>query len=219
MSDRLIDLEKKINMIRDSLEGAIQSLETRVRMLMKTLHSAEVEPVETHGFVWAMRQLRNGLPVKCLADGVIYVRCNGDDRWYTCQTHIEFSSKVVNSSWTLAPGYEPSKPYNPLLSTGSFDWAMWQLKDGKRVRRRDWPVGQHWKLNDTMPFCLNYDIDADDWEIFYESHDIHWAVQQLQNDKIVKRRCWKTFRLYPHDAIRLEVEDITADDWELAEDD
>ena len=217
MSDRLIDLEKKINMIRDSLEGAIKSLETRVRMLTETLGIAKAEPAETYNFVWAMCQVRHGLHVKCLANGAVYGRCTSDDN--TCKTHIEFASKIVNSAWTLAPGWDRREKYVPVLCPGSFDWAMQQLVDGEGVRRHGWFKDKYWQLDGSVAFLLNHDIDACDWEIYYEPHNIEWAAQQLKNGKIVKRRCWKTYRLDPSRNRYLEIDDITADDWELAEED
>ena len=218
MSDRLIDLEKKINKDRDSLEEAIGSLDSRLGTIEEVLRIAKVEPAETYNFVWAMCQVRHGLHVKCLANGAPYARYDSESDRSPCKTGIEFASKFVNSAWTLAPGYEQSETYAPSRQIGSFDWAMQQLEDGKCIRRRDWIGGLYWKLGTPRRFWLNSDIDADDWEVFYEPHDIKWAAEQLQDDKIVKRRCWKTFRLYPHGCIHLEVDDIVADDWEIAED-
>ena len=206
---------------KKELFGKLDQIEAALHSIRHVLEENNKQPAPAlHDFVWAMYQIRHGLAVRCLADDSLYAAVSSgrpDVRF-----GIQFGRYVVDSPWTLDPACMPCAVMPEKLKEGTFEWAMQQLKNGKEVVRRDWyndgfPI--RWKLGDFNTFVLNDDIYANDWEVYHEPHDIKWAAQQLQNDKIVKRRGWGIYMLYPHSNINIDVEDIVADDWELAEED
>lgn len=94
------------------------------------------------------------------------------------------------------------------LTEGTFEWAMQQMRQGRRVKRKDHCFEMHingingrllavatGRAISTVGIDLEH-VGATDWEIVpepkpeLEGHDFAWAIKQIKNGKRVRRKAW-----------------------------
>ena len=126
----------------------------------------------------------------------------------------------------------------------NFEDALAEVKNGRRVRRTSWKNNNYIFLheqkltmrfgpsieNQYSPVFASDDVLSYDWELYHEGNNFSWALDQMKEDKIVRRLkvYWKvyairedTVRIYMsngswHNAV-MDSESLLANDWILEE--
>jgi hypothetical protein len=81
----------------------------------------------------------------------------------------------------------------------NFDWALKQLNDGRKIRRKCWNPEYciYFDKNNVLVsyanMIINKDLfDATDWELYEAIGDFAWAIEQHENGHCVQRSIWST---------------------------
>ena len=105
--------------------------------------------------------------------------------------------------------------YKVVKTFGNMNTIM--LIDSRNANRHEMPCS-----------ITGVELMRDDWEIYEESHDFFWAMEQVRDGKKVKRQCWRvpaymsltgftndTNYFFKKGQNFLNAEDISAKDWIL----